>query len=61
MTPRGGEVPLINIMLGEVSPGGVGAGLYGMLDLRAALGVHRRAHGRPNTGVPGQEDPGDRR
>jgi K+-transporting ATPase ATPase A chain len=24
-------VPLVNIMLGEVSPGGVGAGLYGML------------------------------
>jgi K+-transporting ATPase ATPase A chain len=31
MTPGGGAVPLVNIMLGEVSPGGVGAGLYGML------------------------------
>ncbi len=31
MTPLGGMVPLVNIMLGEVSPGGVGAGLYGML------------------------------
>ncbi len=31
MTPGGGAVPLFNIMLGEVSPGGVGAGLYGML------------------------------
>jgi K+-transporting ATPase ATPase A chain len=31
MTPGGGMMPLINIMLGEVSPGGVGAGLYGML------------------------------
>jgi K+-transporting ATPase ATPase A chain len=30
-TPRGGAVPLSNMMLGEVSPGGVGAGLYGML------------------------------
>lgn len=30
-TPRGGAVPLVNLMLGEVSPGGVGAGLYGML------------------------------
>jgi K+-transporting ATPase ATPase A chain len=30
-TPAGGAVPLVNIMLGEVSPGGVGAGLYGML------------------------------
>ena len=30
-TPLGGMVPLINIMLGEIVFGGVGAGLYGML------------------------------
>ena len=30
LTPIGGMVPLINIMLGEVVFGGVGAGLYGM-------------------------------
>jgi K+-transporting ATPase ATPase A chain len=30
-TPGGGAVPLVNMMLGEVSPGGVGSGLYGML------------------------------
>jgi potassium-transporting ATPase potassium-binding subunit len=30
-TPGGGAVPLVNMMLGEVSPGGIGAGLYGML------------------------------
>jgi K+-transporting ATPase ATPase A chain len=30
-TAGGGAVPLVNMMLGEVSPGGVGAGLYGML------------------------------
>jgi len=30
-TPGGGAVLLSNMMLGEVSPGGVGAGLYGML------------------------------
>jgi K+-transporting ATPase ATPase A chain len=30
-TPYGGAVPLVNMMFGEVSPGGVGAGLYGML------------------------------
>jgi K+-transporting ATPase ATPase A chain len=30
-TPGGGAVPMVNMMLGEVSPGGVGAGLYGML------------------------------
>jgi len=30
-TPLGGMVPLINILLGEIIIGGVGAGLYGML------------------------------
>jgi len=30
-TPLGGMVPLVNIMLGEIVFGGVGAGLYGML------------------------------
>jgi K+-transporting ATPase ATPase A chain len=29
--PIGGAVPLVNMMLGEVSPGGTGSGLYGML------------------------------
>ncbi|GAA0855758.1 potassium-transporting ATPase subunit KdpA [Streptosporangium amethystogenes subsp. fukuiense] len=32
-TPLGGMMPLFNMMLGEVAPGGVGAGLYGMLVL----------------------------
>lgn len=32
-TPLGGAVLLVNMMLGEVSPGGVGAGMYGMLVL----------------------------
>jgi K+-transporting ATPase ATPase A chain len=31
LTPLGGLIPLINIMLGEVIFGGVGAGFYGML------------------------------
>ena len=30
-TPLGGAVPLVNMMLGEVSPGGTGAGLYAIL------------------------------
>lgn len=30
-TALGGMLPLLNIMLGEVAPGGVGSGLYGML------------------------------
>ena len=35
-TPLGGLVPLVNIQLGEVIFGGVGAGLYGMLVFVAA-------------------------
>lgn len=31
MTPLGGMVPLVLMQLGEVTPGGVGSGLYGML------------------------------
>jgi potassium-transporting ATPase potassium-binding subunit len=38
LTPLGGAVPLVNIMYGEVSPGGTGSGLYGML-LFALLAV----------------------
>jgi K+-transporting ATPase ATPase A chain len=32
-TALGGMVPIVNMMLGEVAPGGVGSGLYGMLIL----------------------------
>jgi K+-transporting ATPase ATPase A chain len=32
-TPLGGGMAMINMMLGEVAPGGVGSGLYGMLIL----------------------------
>ena len=38
LTPAGGGLALLNMMLGEVSPGGVGAGLYGILVL-AVLAV----------------------
>jgi K+-transporting ATPase ATPase A chain len=31
LTPLGGAVPMVSMMLGEVSPGGVGVGLMGML------------------------------
>jgi K+-transporting ATPase ATPase A chain len=31
MVPLAGGVPLVNMMLGEISPGGTGSGLYGML------------------------------
>ncbi|PWD51410.1 potassium-transporting ATPase subunit KdpA [Serinibacter arcticus] len=32
-TSLGGMLPLVNMMLGEIAPGGVGSGLYGMLVL----------------------------
>ncbi|BBE21337.1 potassium-transporting ATPase potassium-binding subunit [Arthrobacter sp. MN05-02] len=32
-TAIGGMIPMVNMMLGEVAPGGVGSGLYGMLIL----------------------------
>jgi K+-transporting ATPase ATPase A chain len=32
-TALGGMMPMVNMMLGEVAPGGVGSGLYGMLIL----------------------------
>ena len=32
-TALGGMMPMLNMMLGEVAPGGVGSGLYGMLVL----------------------------
>lgn len=33
MTALGGMMPMLNMMLGEISPGGVGSGLYGLLVL----------------------------
>ena len=57
-TPIGGAAPLVNIMLGEVDPGGTGSGLYGML-LFALLSVFIAGpDGRAHARVPGQEDPG---
>lgn len=38
MTPTGGGMVLVNMMLGEVSPGGVGSGIYGIL-IMAILAV----------------------
>ena len=59
-TPLGGLVPLVNMQLGEVIFGGVGAGLYGMLVMVVLTRLHRRADGRPDAGVPRQEDRGAR-
>ena len=35
--PLAGMVPLFNIELGEITPGGIGAGMYGMLTIGAIL------------------------
>ena len=39
LQPLTGAVPLFNMLLGEITPGGVGAGLYGMLIIGAILAV----------------------
>jgi hypothetical protein len=56
LQPLSGGVAMLNMMLGELSPGGVGNGSV----LDAGDGrpdrVHRRPDGRPDTGAPGQDD-----
>jgi K+-transporting ATPase ATPase A chain len=37
--PIGGLIPLFNMQLGEITPGGIGAGIYGMLVIGAILAV----------------------
>ena len=37
--PLAGLVPLFNMELGEITPGGIGAGMYGMLVIGAILAV----------------------
>jgi K+-transporting ATPase ATPase A chain len=39
LQPIAGLVPLFNMELGEISPGGIGAGMYGMLVIGAILAV----------------------
>ncbi len=39
LQPISGLVPMFNMLLGEITPGGVGAGLYGMLVIGAILAV----------------------
>ena len=55
-TALGGMIPLINIQLGEVIVGGVGAGMYGMLLFVDHLGLRRRPDGRPHARICRQED-----
>ena len=51
-------VPLVNMMLGEVAPGGVGVGAVRHARAGDPRRVHRRPDGRPHARVPGQEDRG---
>jgi K+-transporting ATPase ATPase A chain len=56
-TALGGMVPIVNMMLGEVAPGGTGSGLYGMLVLAViTVFVAGLMVGRTPEYV-GQEDP----
>jgi K+-transporting ATPase ATPase A chain len=56
LMPMGGFVPLFLMQLGELAPGGVGTGIYTILDLRHTRRVHRRAHDRPDARISRQED-----
>ncbi len=55
-TGLGGGALLLNMLLGEIAPGGTGSGLYGMLDPGHRHGVHRRPDGRPHADLSGQAD-----
>ena len=54
--PLGGLVPLFNMLMGCIAPGGVGAGLYGFLVLAVIAVFVAGPHGRPHAGISRQED-----
>ncbi len=54
-TGGAGGITLLNMLLGEVAPGGVGTGPLRHPRARDHRGVPGRADGRPHPGVPGQE------
>ena len=56
MTPLGGMIPLINIMLGEIVYRGSGRGFVRDAGVRDSGGVYRRADGGTHAGVSGEED-----
>ncbi len=57
-TPIGGGALLTGMMIGEVTPGGVGQWDVHHLDLRHHRRLPGRAHGGPNAGVSREEDSG---
>ncbi len=60
-TPLGGLVPLVLIKLGEITPGGTGSGLYGMVIFAIVAVFLAGLMVGSNARVPGQEDRGPRR
>jgi K+-transporting ATPase ATPase A chain len=59
-TPMGGFVPLLNMQLGEVVFGGVGAGPSEHAHLRRIIAVFIAGHGWPHTRVSVKKiEPGD--
>ena len=59
-TALGGMIPLINMQLGEIIVGGVGAGTLRHAAVRGAGDLRRRPDGRPYAGICRQEDRGAR-
>ena len=57
-TPIGGGALLTGMMIGEVTPGGVGQRALHHPHLRHHRRLHRWPHGGSNTRVSGEEDPG---
>ena len=55
-TPLGGLVPMFNMLLGCITPGGVGAGPLRHPGRRRDHGLRRRPDGRPHARISRQED-----
>ena len=55
-SPLGGGVVLLNMMLGEISPGGTGSGLYGALVVAIIAVFIAGLMVGPDAGVPRQDD-----
>ena len=53
-TPMGGLVLLLNLVMGEVIYGGVGSGLYGLVDVHPDHHFHHGFDGRAHARVPRQ-------
>ena len=48
----GGAVLMLNMMLGEVAPGGAGSGLYGLVMMARSGRIHRWIDGRQDARIP---------